>query len=97
MIRNVKLDRELPSGIVTFVFSDVEGSTRLMKRLGAGYEDVLERHRALLRNAWSAHGGAEVSTPGDGFFVAFANATDAIRACAEGLSLHNMYYTHTLV
>jgi predicted ATPase/class 3 adenylate cyclase len=87
MIRNVKLDRELPSGIVTFVFSDIEGSTKLMKRLGPRYMDVLERHRELLRTAWSAHGGAEVATEGDGCFVAFANATDAIRACAEGQRL----------
>ncbi|MBA4180203.1 MAG: hypothetical protein C0506_06390 [Anaerolinea sp.] len=76
-----------PSGIVTFVFSDIEGSTRLLKRLGDGYPDVLERQRALLRAAWRACGGYEVDTEGDSFFVAFPSASDAVRACAEGQRL----------
>jgi predicted ATPase/class 3 adenylate cyclase len=77
----------LPSGIVTFVFSDIEGSTRLMKRLGPAYPDVLERHRTLLRSAWRRFHGCEIGTEGDGFFVAFADATDAIVACREGQRL----------
>lgn len=82
-----KSAQDPPSGIVTFVFSDIEGSTRLLKRLGTRYPDVLERHRALLRSAWQAYGGYEVSTEGDSFFVAFARTEDAVRACAEGQRL----------
>lgn len=73
-----------PSGIVTFVFSDIEGSTRLLKRLGTRYAGVLERHRVLLRTAWQAYGGYEVNTEGDSFFVAFSRTSDAVQACAEG-------------
>jgi predicted ATPase/class 3 adenylate cyclase len=72
-----------PSGIVTFVFTDIEGSTRLFHLLGDRYEDLLEHHNELLRSVWTAHHGHEVSTEGDSFFVAFAAAADAIRACAE--------------
>ena len=50
----------LPSGIVTFVFSDVEGSTRLFHRIGDRFPPLLERHREILRDSWSAFGGAEV-------------------------------------
>ena len=72
---------ELPSGIVTFVFTDIEGSTRLVHQLGDSYIDVLERHRQILREAWATHGGHEVSVEGDAFFVAFERADDAVRAC----------------
>lgn len=74
----------LPEGIVTFVFSDIEGSTRLIHRLGESYADVLERHRAILRRAWSEHDGHEISVDGDAFFVAFAEPDDAIAACVTG-------------
>ncbi len=77
----------LPSGDVTFVFSDIEGSTRLLKRLGSHYDALYERHAELLRHAWRAHDGHEVSTEGDSFFVAFTNPADAITACAEGQRL----------
>lgn len=70
-----------PSGMVTFVFTDIEGSTRLLHRLGDGYADVLERHRQLLREAWAAEDGYEVSVDGDGMFAAFADADAAVRAC----------------
>lgn len=76
--------RELPSGIVSFVLTDIEGSTRLLRRLGDLYDSVLERHRSLLREAWLRFGGHEVSTSGDSFFVAFADAGAAIEACIEG-------------
>lgn len=76
-----------PSGIVTFVFSDIEGSTRLLKRLGDRYPEVLERHRELLRTAWRAYGGYEAGTEGDSFFVAFSSTADAVQACAEGQRL----------
>lgn len=78
---------DLPSGTVTFVFSDIEGSTRLLKRLGERYPDVLERHRTLLRQGWATFGGQEVNTEGDGCFVAFDDATNAVRACAAGQRL----------
>lgn len=73
---------DLPSGVVTFLFSDIEGSTRLLHRLGDEYVGVLERHRQLLREVWAAHRGHEISVEADSFFVAFADATDAVAAAA---------------
>lgn len=73
-----------PRGIVTFVFTDIEGSTRLFRRFGDGYADLLRRHRRILREAWDAHEGYEVGTEGDSFFVAFGTADDALRACIAG-------------
>jgi predicted ATPase/class 3 adenylate cyclase len=69
---------ELPAGTVTFVFTDIEGSTRLLASLGSQYEAVLEDHRKLLRDAFSSHHGVEVDTQGDAFFYAFAKAHDAL-------------------
>ena len=71
---------ELPSGLVTFVFTDIEGSTRLFRRLADGYPPLLERHNAILRDQWSRHRGVEVKTDGDSFLVAFASAADAFAA-----------------
>ena len=65
----------LPDGVVTFLFSDIEGSTRLVKALREQYPQVLAEHRRLVRAAIAAHGGREVDTAGDGFFVAFGGAT----------------------
>jgi predicted ATPase/class 3 adenylate cyclase len=73
---------DLPSGVVTFVFTDIEGSTRLLHRLGDGYVAVLERHREILREVWADHRGHEVSVEADSFFVAFADAADAVAASA---------------
>jgi YVTN family beta-propeller protein len=73
-----------PSGAVTFLFTDIEGSTRLVKQLRDGYERVLAEHRELLRSAFSAHRGFEVDTQGDSFFVAFPIARDAVLAAVEG-------------
>jgi predicted ATPase/class 3 adenylate cyclase len=73
----------LPSGMVTFVFTDLEGSTQLFRRIGDRYPPVLERHRELLRSVWQAHGGHELITDGDSFFLAFADAADALGACAQ--------------
>jgi class 3 adenylate cyclase len=65
--------RDLPSGTVTFLFTDVEGSTRLLQKLGVGqYELALAEHRRVLREAFLAHGGVEVDTQGDAFFVSYA-------------------------
>jgi len=74
---------ELPSGTVTFLFSDVEGSTRLLARLRGRYAGVLGEHRRLLRAAFDEHDGREIDTEGDGFFVAFARARDAIAAAVS--------------
>jgi predicted ATPase/class 3 adenylate cyclase len=74
---------ELPAGTVTFLFTDIEGSTRLVQELGDGYADVLAEHRGTIRDAFTRHGGAEVDTWGDAFFVAFARARDAVAAAAE--------------
>jgi predicted ATPase/class 3 adenylate cyclase len=76
--------RDLPTGTVTFVFTDVEGSTRLLQQLGAdGYADALAEHRRALRQAFVRHDGVEVDTQGDAFFIAFATAPAAIAAAAE--------------
>jgi predicted ATPase/class 3 adenylate cyclase len=76
--------RKLPSGTVTFLFTDVEGSTRLLHELGADrYADALATHRRLLREAFARHGGVEVDTQGDAFFVAFPTAPGALAAAVE--------------
>jgi class 3 adenylate cyclase len=74
---------ELPTGTVTFLFTDIEGSTRLLQELGGEYADVLAEHRRLLRDAFTRHGGVEVDTQGDAFFVAFVRASDALAAARE--------------
>ena len=71
---------ELPTGTVTFLFTDIEGSTRLLRELGDGYAEVLAEHRRALREAWGRHEGVEVDTQGDAFFVAFGRASDAVAA-----------------
>ncbi|MDQ2689937.1 MAG: adenylate/guanylate cyclase domain-containing protein, partial [Chloroflexota bacterium] len=83
---------ERPSGTVTFLFSDIEGSTRLLQELGVErYRTALDDHRRLVREAIAAVGGTEVDTQGDSFFVAFPRAEDAVRSAIEiqrGLELH---------
>jgi len=74
---------QLPSGTVTFLFTDIEGSTRLVKQLGEGYAEVLAEHRRILRAAFETHQGREIDTQGDSFFVAFARARDAVAAVIE--------------
>ena len=75
--------RQLPSGTVTLLFTDIEGSTRLLHELGDRYAEALAEHRRLLREAFSRHGGVEVDTQGDAFFVAFARAGDALAAADD--------------
>jgi predicted ATPase len=75
--------RELPTGTVTFLFTDIEGSTRLLHELGESYADALAEHRWHLREAFARHGGVEVDTQGDAFFVAFARAADALAAADD--------------
>jgi class 3 adenylate cyclase len=73
----------LPDGVVTFWFSDIEGSTRLVKALRDRYPQVLAEHRRLVRAAVAAHGGREVDTAGDGFFVVFGGAQQAVVCALE--------------
>jgi predicted ATPase/class 3 adenylate cyclase len=76
--------RDLPSGTVTFLFTDIEGSTKLLHELGAeAYSDALLIHRRILREAFAHHGGVEVDTQGDAFFVAFPTANGALEAAQE--------------
>ena len=77
--------RQLPSGTVTLLFTDIEGSTRLLHELGERYADVLADHRRVVRDAFSRTGGVEVDTQGDAFFVAFARASDAVAAALPSL------------
>lgn len=80
--RNPDGVRNLPTGTVTFLFTDIEGSTRLLHELGDGYGELLAEHHRLLRASFEAHGGVEVDTQGDAFFVAFERASDAVAAAA---------------
>ena len=78
------MQSDLPSGTVTFLFTDVEGSTRLLHELGAErYAEALDEHRRLIREACARHHGVEVDTQGDAFFVAFATAPGALAAAEE--------------
>ena len=73
-----------PTGTVTFLFTDIEGSTALLERLGtAAYEAVLARHRALIRTAITATAGVEVGTEGDSFFVVFPSAVAAVEGAVD--------------
>ena len=76
--------RDLPSGTVTFLFTDIEGSTKLLHELGAqGYAEALTEHRRVLRKALARNGGVEVDTQGDAFLIAFPTASGALQAAAE--------------
>jgi class 3 adenylate cyclase len=70
----------LPVGTVTFLFSDIEGSTALLQRLGDGFGALVTQHRRLLRAAAADHGGTEIDTQGDASFFSFARARDAVAA-----------------
>ena len=75
---------ELPSGTVSMLFSDIEGSTLLLSRLGPSYPAALDDHRRIMRAAWAAHGGTEMGTEGDSFFVVFPTAASAVRGGRPG-------------
>lgn len=84
MRRNSLLMAEQPTGTVTLLFTDIEGSTSLLERVGTErYAEALELHRTILRAAFERHGGYEVDYEGDAFFVAFARASDAAAAASE--------------
>ena len=74
----------LPTGTVTLLFTDIEASTRTLQQLGDGYVDALAEHRRALRGAFERNDGTEVDTAGDGFFVAFGRASDAVAAARDG-------------
>jgi class 3 adenylate cyclase len=78
----------LPSGTVTFVFSDIEGSTGLLKQLGDGYGQLISEHRRLVREAFGRHDGSEIDTQGDAFFFAFARSRDAVAAAVDAQRAH---------
>src|SRR4051794_20718293 len=74
----------LPTGTITFLFTDIEGSTRLAQRLDpSAYRDVLEAHHRILREAFNAHGAIERGTQGDSFLVVFHDAPSALAAAVE--------------
>src|SRR5215212_9309419 len=76
--------RRLPTGNVTFVMTDIEGSTRLFRDRGDEYVALLETHHDLLTQAFESHRGVEVATEGDGLVVVFDDAADAVQACLAG-------------
>src|SRR5580692_12368668 len=82
LVRGDRLS-EFPSGAVTFLFSDIEGSTRLVKALRERYARVLAEHRQLVRAAIAGHGGHEVDTQGDAFFAVFGEAKQAVLCALE--------------
>lgn len=77
-----------PTGALTMLFSDIVGSTRLLERLGDDYADLLEGHRIIVRRAVAEHDGCEINTAGDGFFVVFPHAVDAVRAAIAAQRRH---------
>ena len=74
----------LPTGTVTLLFTDIEGSTRLLESVGDVYEDTLADHHRLIRAALSDYKGVEVDTAGDGFFAVFESPTDALGGDRHG-------------
>ena len=73
----------LPTGTVTLLFSDMEGSTQLLGRLGDEYAQTLDLQRRIHRDAWAGHAGSELGTEGDSFFVAFPTAPAAVEAAVQ--------------
>ena len=78
----------LPAGTVTFVFSDIEGSTPLLTRLGDAYAELIADHRRIVRKTFAKHDGVEIDMQGDSFFFAFARARDAVQAAVEAQRAH---------
>jgi class 3 adenylate cyclase/DNA-binding NarL/FixJ family response regulator len=88
-MKSISAERKgLPGGTVTFLFTDIAGSTRLVARLGDRYADVLADHRELLRDAVADAAGQEIDTQGDAFFVVFARAKDAVTAALAAQRAH---------
>ena len=83
-----RLVPELPAGTVTFVFTDIEDSTELLKRLGDDYREVLTGHRRIVRDTFAARDGVEMDTQGDAFFFVFARARQAVAAAVDAQRAH---------
>jgi len=81
--REGELTRELPEGTVTFLFTDIEGSTKLLRKLGDEYAKVLADQRRILRAIFANWHGSEVDTQGDSFFASFPRATEAVKAAVD--------------
>lgn len=84
--------RDLPTGTITLLFTDIEGSTHLLQRLGERYAELLSECRTLLRTTFHTYHGQEVDTQGDAMFAAFARASDALEAAVVAqreLALHS--------
>src|SRR6476659_5715765 len=81
----------LPAGTVTFLFTDIEGSTQLLKQLGERYGDVLSGHRRLVRDILAATNGVEIDSQGDAFFFAFSRARDAVEGAVEVQRAHERH------
>jgi class 3 adenylate cyclase len=79
---------ELPAGTVTFVFTDIEDSTELLKALGDAYRELLSEHRRIVRTAFGEHGGIEIDTQGDAFFFVFQRAREALAGAVEAQREH---------
>ena len=73
----------MPSGTVTFLFTDIEGSTKLLERIREDFRAVIAEHNALFRAAFAKWSGREIQFLGDGFFAAFRRATDAVECATE--------------
>ena len=80
---NNRRDLQLPEGTVTFLFTDIQGSTQLLHQLGDKYITLLADHHRLLREIFARWHGREVDTEGDAFFVSFPKATEAVAAVVE--------------
>jgi class 3 adenylate cyclase len=81
----------LPAGTVTFLFSDIEGSTDLLKRLGERYAGLIADHRRIIRDTFGEHGGTEIDGQGDSFFFAFARAREAVAAAVAAQRTHAVH------
>ncbi|MCK5053780.1 MAG: adenylate/guanylate cyclase domain-containing protein, partial [Anaerolineales bacterium] len=82
-MKTTQVDERLPEGTVTFLFTDIEGSTDLLKSLGDRYADLLEEQRLIVRECFKRWDGQEVDTQGDSFFVSFPRATQAVSTAVE--------------
>jgi class 3 adenylate cyclase len=76
---------DLPTGVVTLLFTDIEGSTRLLSELRGGYVDALAQHRRLIREVAARHGGIEADSQGDAFLLAFDRPTGAVAAAIDAI------------
>ena len=84
VVQGTKTARRLPTGLVTFVMTDIEGSTRLFRERGDGYVRLLEAHHTLLTEAFASYRGVEIATEGDALVVVFDDAADALSGCVAG-------------